>query len=58
MAELEARRALLNAEQADAALVKRILLPALKWLSKKVAEEAAFGIQKIIALVLALFGAD
>ncbi len=56
IAELEAGKALLRAEQADRHLVKRILLPTLSWLLKKVADETAkLGIQKIIVLIGALF---
>lgn len=56
LAELEAGRALIKADQADGGLVLRVLLPSLNWLGKKVADETAkMAIQKLIALVIAMF---
>ncbi|MGC4406797.1 hypothetical protein D4A92_15095 [Rhizobium rosettiformans] len=54
LAELEAGKALLKAEQADASLIKRLLIPSLTWFSKKVGDEAAStAIQALIGIVLA-----
>ncbi len=56
LAELEAGRILMSAEQADKSLVRRVLLPALQWLLKKVVDESAkTGIQKLIAIISAYF---
>ena len=57
LAELEAGSRLLKAEQADASLLKRVLLPALTWFGKKVGDEAAKQlIVKLIAAVGAFLG--
>lgn len=54
IAELEAGKTLINAEQADAGLVQRLLLPSLTWFAKKVRDESASAlIKKLIALVVA-----
>lgn len=54
IAELEAGKILINAEQADAGLVRRLLLPSLTWFAKKVRDESASAlIKKLIALVVA-----
>lgn len=41
ISELEAANALMMAPQADASLVRRLLLPTLTWLGKKMGDEAA-----------------
>lgn len=54
IAELEAGKILMNAEQADAGLIRRLLLPSLIWFAKKVRDESASAlIKKLIALVTA-----
>lgn len=53
LAELEAGKILLKADQADASLIKRLLIPALTWFSKKVGDEtASTAIQALIALLM------
>lgn len=57
MAEVEAGKALLKAPQVDANLFNRLVLPALNYLAKKVADETVkAGLQKLIALVASFFG--
>jgi hypothetical protein len=58
MAELEAGSRLLKADQADAKLLKRLLLPALNWFAKKVGDETAKQlIAPLIAMVMAYIAA-
>lgn len=53
LAELEAGNRLLQADQADAGLIRRLLLPSLAWFAKKARDEATSQlIKKLIALVL------
>lgn len=56
LTELEAGKILIKADQADGNLVKRVLLPALRYLLEKAADEATkIGIRKIIDLVVGIF---
>ncbi len=58
LAEIEAGRVVLKAPQADANLFKRLVLPALTYLAKKVTDETVkVAIQKLIALITSFFGA-
>ncbi|MGK9053112.1 hypothetical protein [Neorhizobium petrolearium] len=57
LAELEAGKALLRADQADASLIKRLLIPSLTWFSKKVGDETvSTAIQALIGILLAWLG--
>ncbi len=57
LAELEAGKALLRADQADASLVKRLLIPSLTWFSKKVGDETvSTAIQALIGILLTWLG--
>lgn len=56
LSELEAGKILIRNDQADGNLVKRVLLPALRFLLEKSADEVTkIGIRKIIDLVMGLF---
>ncbi|CAD7026491.1 hypothetical protein REJC140_02386 [Pseudorhizobium endolithicum] len=56
LAELEAGRILIKADQADGNLVKRVVIPALRYLLEKATDEVTkTGIRRIIDLVMGLF---
>jgi len=57
IAELEAGKVILSASQADKTLVERLLLPALKWLLEKIADNVvSILITTLITLIAAYFG--
>ncbi|MGV1803284.1 hypothetical protein ACQZ6A_15545 [Agrobacterium vitis] len=57
LTELEAGKILIRTDQADGNLVKRVLLPALRYILEKATEEATkIGIRRIIDLITGLFG--
>lgn len=47
LAELEAGKVLIQAEQVNESLIKRVLLPSLTWTAKKIRDEGAVAIIKI-----------
>lgn len=57
VSELEAGKVLISAPQADKSLVKNLLLPALRWIMEKIADNiVAALIGSLITLIAAYFG--
>ena len=56
LAELEAGKVLIQSEQVNESLIKRVLIPSLTWTAKKIRDEGAvsmikIGVAKLIALL-------